>query len=175
MTKGRVLAVFAATIAIAASVFMVSTASAQYPPPKGGMFCASGQLVFKSGGTAVFSATIVDTTGAPVPGQLVNFAITAQSGGASLSNSSGVTDSKGMAFTTVNLGNNPGQLTVRAVNEGLQCSAVAEVQGAITAPKTGDAGLVAVGNGSGTSLLGLAAIGAIVFTVSGIVVARVRR
>jgi len=101
-----------------------SSASAQYPTPKGALLCQSGAITAQTNSSFQFTATIVDINGAPVPGNTVFFTV---SGGATLSTGSGVTDGNGQAFTTVSTGTAGGQIVVTATNDQFICRAIVNV------------------------------------------------
>jgi FlaG/FlaF family flagellin (archaellin) len=172
MTKGLVLAAAAALIA---TLVFGTTASAQYPPPKGSLSCLSAKLS-GSGSQYTVSATMIDGSGRPAAGVTVVFAISSQSGGFSLSQSSSVTDREGKAFTTLFRASDAGSVVVTAQAPDGNCrvSLTSEVK-ALQPPRAGDAGLAAERPGSGSlalyaviAVLGSAALTLIVWRSSGI-------
>jgi hypothetical protein len=101
-----------------------SSASAQYPTPKGALLCQSGAITAQTNSSFQFTATIVDIMGAPVPGNSVFFTV---SGGATLSTNNAVTDGNGQAFTTVFTGTAGGQIVVTATADQFVCRAVVNI------------------------------------------------
>ncbi len=179
MTKGRVATAVAAAIAF---MFVAQTAFAQYPIPRGSLYCAGSQLVVNTGGTATFTATLRDLAGNPMPGQTGFFDIVSQNGAASLSTPVSTTDFTGTAGTSLFVDGAVGTIFVRAVNDGLECRALLNViqppppptfniitpppviniietppliniVSVIRPPSTGDAGLASTNQGSGYDIL----------------------
>lgn len=154
MTKGRVLAGVAA---IMATVFLiqaihVNNVSAQYPPPNGNLVCTTDVMVSVDSMGKV-AATLTDSAGTPVPGELVTFEITSQPGGASLVDHTVTTDANGVAMTKLLTGDNLGIVSISATTDSAECRAVTQIRG-IRPPSTGDGGLAAVdGGNSGSTFL----------------------
>lgn len=132
-------------------------AQAQYPPPTGSVTLLASDATPAVGESVVLGLQIVDASGAPVVGQSCTFAVTQQPGAdAYVAAGPVITDSAGMAETTLNIGSTPGVIGVQA-----QCGELS----ALTSVIAGDAqavGLPATGDGSmassGGSLLWLAAL-----------------
>ena len=145
MTKGRVA--IATAFAAIAVLIASQTAFAQYPPPKGHLVCEY------TGSKIVI--TLSDGGGKAVVGQWAFFEVIA--GGASLSTTAVLTDGSGQGFASVSGGS--GRLVVRATADGLECSIIADVLGAVvfTPPSTGDAGLAA-STGHGSEVYAIAAL-----------------
>jgi hypothetical protein len=101
-----------------------SSASAQYPTPKGALLCTSGVITAQTNSSFQFTATLVDIMGAPVPGNTVNFIV---SGNATLSSTSATTDGNGQASVTVNTTGGGGQIVVSAAIDQFVCRAVVNV------------------------------------------------
>jgi hypothetical protein len=101
-----------------------SNAAAQYPTPRGALYCSSGAITAQTNSSFQFTATYVDIMGAPVQGANVFFQVT---GGATLSTTNVTTDGNGQAFTTVNTGNAGGQIVVTANADQFICRAVVNV------------------------------------------------
>jgi hypothetical protein len=140
MTSGKVIAAIAA---IFTALALAGTASAQYPTPQGSLQC-NAQVNVTIDGQSTVSATLRDFSGKPVSGQSIIFSIAGTPGGVSLSASSAATNANGVASVLLNAGSNAGNVTVSAIYDGLECSAVSQVAGSvIVAPGTGDAGLAA--------------------------------
>ena len=145
MTKGRV--VLAAVVATLAAFLMIQTASAQYPPPRGGIVCIVNQISVKSESAVEISAVVRDSGGNAVSGVSVFFNIVSQPGdSASLETAVETTDGSGTASTKLFAGLDQGQLVVSATTEDdLECRVITEVLGevrfVIQPPSTGDGGL----------------------------------
>jgi hypothetical protein len=99
-------------------------AAAQYPTPKGALYCSSGVITAQANSSFQFTATLVDIFGGPVPSTTVFFAV---SGNATLSATSATTDGNGQASTTVNTGSGGGQIVVTATVDQFVCRAVVNV------------------------------------------------
>jgi hypothetical protein len=99
-------------------------AAAQYPTPKGALFCSSGVITAQANSSFQFTATFVDITGAAVQGHTVFFSV---QGSATLSATSATTDGNGQASTTVNVGTGGGQIVVSANADQFVCRAVVNV------------------------------------------------
>jgi len=138
MFKGLMLAAGAAMVA---ALFLAGTASAQYPQPKGSLVCVT------RGGGSEIHATLRDSKGSPIKGQIITFTII--SGHGSLDAYKTATDANGYAWVRAT-----GNVTVAASYDGLRCSSVAQVLGkTFYPPSTGDAGLAAVSTGSSSDRL----------------------
>ena len=165
MFKGLALAAVAATFA---ALFLASTASAQYPPPKGSLVCTTTAAIeVKSVEVpeAVVLATLRDAAGKPVAGETVYFQIVGGSG--NLNSSSAQTNSSGVA----SVGMHGSNTTVAATNDGLECRTVAQVLGSrFQPPSTGDAGLA--GTAGSISVFGLALV---IMAVSGLGIVLLQR
>ena len=174
MIKGRIFAALAVTIGILGTLAFAGPASAQYPEPDGDLFCATSDLTVNSNGTAVFTVTLLDDEGNAVVGKLITFVIEQQPGGASLTNTTDVTDGNGDATTTVITGSNPGKIVVAATFDQKKCRAELQIERlpvveVLAAPKTGDGGLIANGGrGSQTELIGLGASVLVIFLAVGL-------
>ena len=97
MLRGKLIIPLAAVMLAMLAVAHIapSSASAQYPTPKGALLCQSGAITAQTNSSFQFTATIVDIIGAPVPGNHVFFTV---SGGATLSTNNSGTDGNGQAF-----------------------------------------------------------------------------
>src|SRR5918994_1855952 len=100
------------------------SAAAQYPTPRGALYCSSGTITAQTNSSFVFTATLVDIVGAPVQGATVNFIV---SGNATLSSNTGVTDGNGQASVTVNTTAGGGQIVVSAAIDQFVCRAIINV------------------------------------------------
>ncbi len=158
--------VIAAVAAIFTALVLAGTASAQYPSPQGSLQCTA-QVNVSVNDQSKVSATLRDFSGNPVVGETISFSIISGSG--SLSSDTATTDANGVAMVVLNAGSNAGNVSVGATYDGLECSAVSQVAGAVvvTPPNTGDAGLAAAqhdGNSTtvlATELIALIALGTI--------------
>lgn len=109
-----------AAISLFASSQMLSPekAQAQYPQTLGSLLCSSASGAFVAGGSISVSATLIDSLGQPVAGQIVVFTATGANG--YLSQISGITN----AFGTANavFGPVPGAVVViTASSGGMSC------------------------------------------------------
>jgi hypothetical protein len=136
MSKGSLVA---AVVAIVSFFAVAQTASAQYPPPKNTLLCTVSTIELKAGESATLTATLTDSSGKPIAGEVVSFKVV--SGDASVSPSSATTNAQGKATTTITAGANPGNLSVSATASYAECRVTSEVS-AIKPPTTGDGGLV---------------------------------
>jgi hypothetical protein len=144
MTKGRVFAALAAIVAgilISQTVF-TGNAAAQYPPPQGSLVCAIANIDVKIDDTLQVTATLRDTAGRLVAGEVVTFTII--EGRAHVSPSVTTTNASGVAVTTLSAGDSLGRITVLASSRDVSCRAVAEVLSVTSfqPPKTGSGGLI---------------------------------
>ncbi|HEX5141762.1 MAG TPA: Ig-like domain-containing protein [Dehalococcoidia bacterium] len=136
MSKGSLVAAIAAIV----SFFVVAqTASAQYPPPKNTLVCTVSTIELKAGESTTLTATLTDSSGKPVAGEVVSFKVIG--GDASVSPPSATTNAQGKATTTITAGANPGNLSVSATASYAECRVTSEVS-AIKPPTTGDGGLI---------------------------------
>jgi hypothetical protein len=165
MFKGLMLA--AAGVATVAALFVVGTASAQYPEPRGSLVCTT-RVNVKIGNSEIH-ATLRDSNGNPVNGVPVAFKVTSGSG--SIDTQTAYTDSGGDAWVKAT-----GAISVTATYDGLQCSSVAEVLGqTFHPPSTGDAGLVGSKGGDSDSFVLAGALAVMGISGLGLVVLRQRR
>ena len=158
MRKGSVLAAVAATLA---TLFFISTASAQYPEPRGHMVCVVNQINVSIHGSARIGVTMRDTRGSAMTDREVRFWILSQPDGSSwLSGYKAWTDGSGSAFVTLNAGSRAGHIVVVAESDdGMECSVltavfapppveiIQRVESVVRPPATGDAGLAAIDTG----------------------------
>src|SRR3954466_13336194 len=126
MHRGKLIIPLAAVMLAMLAVARIapSNAAAQYPTPRGALYCSSGAITAQTNSSFQFTATFVDIMGAPVQGANVFFQVT---GGATLSTTNMVTDGNGQAFTTVFTGNAGGQIVVTANADQFVCRAVINV------------------------------------------------
>lgn len=171
MTKGRVLG---AAVAIMAAVFLVqvgavSNVSAQYPPPNGNLVCTTDVAVSIDGMSYV-SATLTDSAGTPVPGELITFEILSGPAGASLRDTAVITDGNGVATTKLLTAGATGNVSISATTDSAECRAVTEVKGTVfRPPSTGDGGLAGIESATSSStyiwmagqIIALAMLGAV--------------
>src|ERR671926_1659133 len=103
MHRGKLIIPLAAVMLAMLAVARIApgSAAAQYPTPRGALYCSSGVITSQTNSSFQFTATFVDIMGAPVQGANVFFTV---SGGATLSTTSSITDGNGQAMTTVFVG-----------------------------------------------------------------------
>ena len=177
----RITLTVAAALAAVVAIVIGGTAFAQYPPPQGSLVCEGAVIIPQTGSSVPVRAILDDSSGSPVEGQLVQFAIGFQPGTtAFLSSPNAFTDANGIASVTLFTGFSPGQIVVlcnglASVTEvrGLSGQLVTEVrvESIFRPPSTGDAGLAAQ---SGYSRRGLIAAAAVAGTLAVAVTASVR-
>jgi hypothetical protein len=126
MQRGKLIIPLAAVMLAMFAVAHIapSTASAQYPTPKGALLCQSGAITAQTNSSFQFTATIVDINGAPVSGNAVFFTV---SGDATLSTNTATTDGNGQASVTVNTGAAGGLIVVTATADQFVCRAVVNI------------------------------------------------
>ena len=190
MTAGRILAAVAAAISI---YFVAQTgASAQYPPPKGSLVCQTAESKVIINGNITLVVTLRATDGSLMVNQNINFSIISSNGTASLSQTSGVTDGNGQAFTTIYAGSGVGTISVQATSDSVQCQAQLQIFNpcatppacvpptpqieilTIRPPTTGSGGLAAGGSSAGDSAL-IAVVGMLGLVMAGAAVYSWRR
>jgi hypothetical protein len=152
----------------------LGTASAQYPPPKGGMVCIVNQINVKSESAVEITVVVRDSAGNAISNVAVFFNIISQPGdSASLETGAETTDRDGMASTKLFTGHDQGQIVVSASTEDdLECRVLTEVLGevrfVIQPPSTGDGGLASFSTGIDSEKIVIGAIGFV--SVIGLVV-----
>jgi hypothetical protein len=167
-----------------------SGASAQYGKPPGINTCSASATSVDSNGNVTITVKITDINGAAVAGAPVVFE-TVPSGLATPAG--GVTGADGTATSTVKAGNGPATIVVNTMGhvgtDVLTCRLVLQVKapppppaptsptgavaGQLSAPKTGDAGLLA--SNSSAPYLAIAMVAIFLTTLSGAVVVRARK
>ncbi len=163
MFKGLMLA--AAGAATLAALFVAGTASAQYPEPKGNLVCTTKVSV--EAHETTFYATLRDSSGKPIAGKVVNFKVIGGTG--TIDGSTDTTDANGVAWVRSKSSN----ISVAAIYDGIQCSAVSQILGStFSPPSTGDAGLV--GSGGTSAQSGVLAGALVVMGASGLGVVGLR-
>lgn len=126
MHRGKLIIPLAAVMLAMLAVARIApgTAAAQYPTPRGALYCTAGAITAQINSSFQFTATFVDIMGAPVQGANVFFTVT---GDATLSTTNVTTDGNGQAMTTVNTGSSGGLIVVTANADQFVCRAVVNV------------------------------------------------
>lgn len=130
-----------------------SIATAQYPQPTGALTLSASTTTGATGSSIPLECTLADPSGAPIAGAECTFAIESEPAGSDAAVGSKVvtrlTDSNGVARTTLSTGSVPGQLVVSATSGTFRSVVVVTVTGSgtppgspILPPSTGDGGLV---------------------------------
>ena len=127
----------AVAAALAAFVFLAGAASAQYPAPIGSITSSSSSTSADIRESVVITCAVNDAGGAPLAGRTVTFSISSNPGNASLEESSGTTDSQGVAEATLNVGSSAGQVQVTCQSEGKSSTVTTQVLGARAAANCG--------------------------------------
>lgn len=104
---------FAIALGLAIGVGLATQASAQYPPPQGGVFLTTADATPGIGAEVTVEATVQDESGAPLSGADCTFYIAQQPGDdATVDPGPFATDSDGTAATTLNTGSTEGLIVV---------------------------------------------------------------
>ena len=104
------------------------------------------------GGQATLKATVFSDNGTKLPNQFVTFTVVSGDGDLGAQSVTKVTDSQGVATTTLRIGSTPGAIVIQAEANGAVSDVIVMVAGeaasppqsavnAIRPPITGDAGL----------------------------------
>lgn len=153
------LTILGALAALATGLAFVAGAShAQYPPPAGSVEIQSSSTVTDPGDEVLLTCIVEDEDGSPLASVACTFTIVSEPGDDAAVGSKTVTkltNSQGIATTTLFVGSTPGLVIVEAEAEGLTSNVLVTVEGetqvasppqapigGITPPSTGSGGLV---------------------------------
>ena len=162
-------------LAAATFILAASAASAQTYPPDVDSVTAGAENDTPNAGDAVkVFGTVVDSDGNPVEGAEVTFTISSDPGGSTFSNDSttivATTNADGIATAVLNTSNGPGTTVVQVASGGI-ISQVTVTTGAHQAlPTTGGEPLGQ--GGSGSSLMAVLGIAALVIAGAGLIAIR---